>query len=79
MSHEKEYEEALIVIWQKLGRFAPIDTPNPVHNERIEKAYYAAENALYKAGRIKLDEKSNLVLVPNTCQERISSEVRKTI
>lgn len=65
-----EYEEALIMIWQKLGRFAPADFTNPVHNQRIEAAYYAAENALYKAGKIRFRSDGALVLADQTTERK---------
>lgn len=51
---ELAYERALVTVWQSLGQLAPIDfKPGPA-NERAEEAYYAAENALFNAGRIVL-------------------------
>lgn len=48
------YEEALGEIWKALGQLSPAMVNNVAVNKIVETAYYAAENALYKAGALKL-------------------------
>lgn len=50
-----EYEDALVLIWESLSQVCPADfkLPDGESEKRVEKAYYAAKNALYKAGRLE--------------------------
>jgi hypothetical protein len=63
MSNEAAYEAALLEVWRNLGGLAPADMRSAEKNKLVEAAYYAAENVLYKAGRIKFDEQKNLRFV----------------
>jgi hypothetical protein len=48
------YEAALGEVWKALGQLSPATVNNDAVNKIVEAAYYAAENALYKAGQLKL-------------------------
>lgn len=48
------YEATLAEVWQSLGQLSPAMVNNDAVNKIVEAAYYAAENALYKAGVLKL-------------------------
>lgn len=48
------FETALGEVWKELGQLSPAMVSNDAVNKIVEAAYYAAENALYKAGVLKL-------------------------
>lgn len=60
-----DYAEAVVSIWQHLSGVCPADfkAPEGESEKKVERAYCAAENALWKAGRLRLDEHASLVLV----------------
>lgn len=68
MSREKEYESALIEVWKNLRELRPVDfkEPDGEAETRAERAYYAAENALHNAGRLRRDNDWTLRLADNT-------------
>jgi hypothetical protein len=56
MTNEAAYEAALLAVWEHLGKICPADFKDDDGEVEtsVERAYYAAENALFHAGLLSV-------------------------